>query len=126
MDPPTTTPCQELVNGIQQLNDFLIAKADGKPRDSLEEKELNDAIKTQIQFIYTHHDFLFITPSTREARTLRVNFWRLENMVSTWSDEKELNEQQCAELLSIKAQLEETEGWRVALSGAWNEEMELD
>ena len=117
---------RELVMSIQQLNRYLIAKTQGNHLAFPNEQKLNESIEGLIQFIKTQHDVPSLAHSADTAMAFRINFWLLENMVSGWSHEKELNEQRRAELLRMMGQLECTEGWRLALSSNLNQGMEVD
>ena len=126
MNNPQPSPRQSVFRAIRNLNNLLTAKLHGEDILFPSEQAFNELIKEKIRFLKTHPDLhsVFRRFKQEYGSWFKIHLWLLENMVAEWNDVRPLNVREAVELLRLRTELEDADGWRMALSGVCDENEE--
>ena len=124
MNNPQLSPRQSVFQAIRSLNDLLTTKLHGEHLLFPSEKALNASIKERIHYVNRHPDLhsVFRRCKQEYSSWFKIHLWLLENMVAAWNDVGPLNVQEGAELVRLRTELEDADGWRMAVSRICDEE----
>ena len=126
MNNPQLSPRQSVFQAIRSLNDLLTTKLRGEHLLFPSEQALNASIKERIVYLKTHPDLhsVFRRFKQEYSSWFRIHLWLVENMVAAWNDVRPLNVGEGAELVRLRTELEDADGWRMALSRVRDEDAE--
>lgn len=120
---PALSPRQHLFSEIRALNNLLTTKLHGDHLLFSNEQALNRAVKKQVKSLRYHRDLKLISDFSGGIQDIKVKkcLWWLQSMVSMWRDDRTLDGRESVELVRLKADLEDVQGWRMAINRAWDD-----
>lgn len=120
---PALSPRQHLFSEIRALNNLLTTKLHGDHLLFPNEEALNRAVKKQVKSLRYHRDLKLISDFSGGIQDIKVKkcLWWLQSMASLWSDDRTLYRRESVELVRLKADLEDVQGWRMAINRAWDD-----
>ena len=124
MNDSQLSPRQSVLQAIRALNDLLTTKLRGEDLLFPSEQALKASIKQHIHGLKTHPDLhsVFRRFKQEYSSCFKIHLWLLENMVAEWNSVRPLNVREGVELVRLRGELEDADGWRVAVSGVRDEE----
>lgn len=119
---PPLSPRHDLLSNVRTLNNLLTTKLHGDHRLFPDEQALNNAIRAQVKWLRYHRNLNLIANSTGGESILRVKrcLWWLQNMVSEWRDNRAMNAREIVQLVKLRTELEDVQGWKMAINRAWD------
>ncbi|CAF9912131.1 MAG: hypothetical protein HETSPECPRED_000842 [Heterodermia speciosa] len=123
MNSTQSSPRQRVRQIIRALDNLLTTKLQGDHCFS-SEQALNVSIKTHIHSLKVDPDLhsVFRRFKQEYSSWFKIHLWLLENMVAEWSDAEQLNFQEGVELVRLRTELEDADGWRQAVRSVRDED----
>ena len=123
MSSTQSSPRQRVRQVIRALDNLLTIKLQGYHRFS-SEQALNASIKAHIHSLKVHPDLhsVFRRFKQEYSSWFKIHLWLLENMVAEWSDVEKLNVLEGVELVRLRTELEDADGWRQSVRSVRDED----